>query len=384
MRVTMVIAGLRGGGAERVCVNLANAWVSKGWAVTVVTVTQHGSPPAYNIDPRVARSDIGWPRPARSDELEESVVAPVLRGLDKAGCRELMEEDLTLIAILRRTILATAPDVVVAHIDMTNVRVLAAMNETGVPVVACEHTDTSQVSIGRWQPAREALYRRANAVVGSHRVIADWLSRRGAAARTIPNPLLPPSTVPFKRTEGRRRVITLARLAAEKRLDMLVKAFATLQHEFPEWDLEIYGDGPCRWGLSSLAANMAPGRVHFRGFVNSDYASILAGAELYVSTSWVEGFGNAIWEAMACGIPVVAMDCGAPVRTLVRDGIDGLIVRTNGGAALVEALSSLMGDDAARNALAARAPEVVKRYPIERSLAAWDDLLLEVVGQPAV
>jgi glycosyltransferase involved in cell wall biosynthesis len=100
------------------------------------------------------------------------------------------------------------------------------------------------------------------------------------------------------------------------------------------------------------------------------------GADLFASASWVEGFGNAIWEALACGVPVVAMDCGAPVRSLVRNGVDGIIVRTKG--ALVEALRSLMGDEGLRKALAARALEVLTRFPVEASLQAWDALLDDV------
>lgn len=112
----------------------------------------------------------------------------------------------------------------------------------------------------------------------------------------------------------------------------------------------------------------------------SDTYAILSGADLFVSSSWVEGFGNAIWEALACGVPVVATDCGAPVRSLVRDGVDGLIVRRNGISALSSALGSLMGDEAARKGLAARAPEVLTRFPLDSSLQAWDALLEDVAA----
>jgi peptidoglycan/xylan/chitin deacetylase (PgdA/CDA1 family) len=108
--------------------------------------------------------------------------------------------------------------------------------------------------------------------------------------------------------------------------------------------------------------------------------SAVGGADIFVSSSWVEGFGNAIWEALACGVPVVAMECGAPVRTLVRDGIDGLIVGESSAQALALALASLMGDEAARSSLAARAGEVVMRFPLESSLRAWDELLEEVTA----
>ena len=386
MRITTVIGSLSGGGAERVCVNLANAWAARGRHVTILTVAQRGATPAYPVDSRVERRDVGWPREARAEELNTGSVATLLRGLQRANCLKLVEQ-ITLIAMLRRAILATAPDVVVAHIDMTNVRVLVAMHETGVPVIACEHTDTSQVSFGQWQNARESLYRRANAVVAPHQASAEWLARRGAAACAIHNPLVaPPSSVHDARIgeqrgeQRRRRLVTLARLSPEKRVDLPIRAFASIARDFPEWDLEVYGDGPLHASLAQLVEEIAPERVHLRGFVTGAYG-ILGAADLFVSSSWVQGFGNAIWEALACGIPVVAMDCGAAVRSLVRDGIDGWIVRTNSIKALASALASLMGNDAARAALAARAPEVLTRFSLEASLKMWETLLDKVVVQ---
>jgi GalNAc-alpha-(1->4)-GalNAc-alpha-(1->3)-diNAcBac-PP-undecaprenol alpha-1,4-N-acetyl-D-galactosaminyltransferase len=374
MRITTVIGGLTGGGAERVCVNLANAWAGRGRRVTILTVTRNSKGSAYFIDPRVEQRSLGWPRNAHSVELNFISIEPVHRGLLEAGCPEMVEQ-IPLIAMLRNAILATAPDVVVAHIDMTNLRVLAAMHETGIPVIACEHTDTSQISIGQWQNAREALYRRARAVVATHSTIADWLTRRGAVAFAIPNPLFAPPQVSIERNGDCHRLVTLARLSPEKRIDLLIQAFAKIAGDFPKWALEIYGVGPLRASLARLVDELAPGRIHLRGFTSDPYA-ILKGADLFASTSWVEGFGNAIWEALACGVPVVAMDCGAPVRSLVRNGVDGMIVRTKG--ALVEALRSLMGDEGLRKALAARALEVLTRFPVEASLKAWDALLDDV------
>jgi len=382
MRITTVIAGLSGGGAERVCVNLANAWAARGWDVTILTVSQKTAASAYTIDSCVRRRDIGWPRGADRKELNANSLAPVLRGLHGVACFEIIWE-MPLLAMLRYAILATTPNVVVAHIDFTNVRVLAAMHETGIPVIACEHTDTSQFSIGSWQNTREALYRRARAVVAPHPAIAEWLKLRGAWAYAIPNPLNAPPSICVERTGGRQRLVTLTRLSPEKRVDLLVRAFASIVGYFPEWDLEVYGNGPLRMPLARLVEELAPGRVQLRGFTNAAYA-VLRGADLFVSASWVEGFGNAIWEALACGVPVVAIDCGAPVRSLVRDGIDGLIVHTDSTEALASALASLMGNETARNALAARASEVLTRFSFESSLEAWDALLDDVAGRREV
>ena len=210
MRVTLVIAGLGGGGAERVCINLANAWAAQGKHATILTISQNRRAPAYTIDARVELRDIGWPRAARSNELNHIAIAPVLRLLHSARCPQLIH-DITMLAMLRHAILATKPDVAVAFIDRTNVRVIAAMPETGVPVVACEQTDTRRVSLRLLQGAREELYRRAAAVVAPDPVIAQWLAGKGARARAIANPLTPPSK-PKRRSKDKtkacRHVVT--------------------------------------------------------------------------------------------------------------------------------------------------------------------------------
>src|SRR6185312_10857611 len=124
-----------------------------------------------------------------------------------------------LMTALRAAILGMSPDVVVSHMDLTNVRVLGAIGDTHIPIVACEHTDPNRNYLGAWQNAREVLYRRrAAAVVAPHDSIAAWLERRGVAGvHVIANPLLP--LQPLRpRARERRRLITLGRLSPEKRI----------------------------------------------------------------------------------------------------------------------------------------------------------------------
>jgi GalNAc-alpha-(1->4)-GalNAc-alpha-(1->3)-diNAcBac-PP-undecaprenol alpha-1,4-N-acetyl-D-galactosaminyltransferase len=400
MRLTIVISSLKGGGAERVAVNLANAWAGQRHAVTMLTTSQRDAPPSCAVDGRVVRRDLGWPSAFAEQDVATQSVAAVLRGMQRTLSTDLLSQTL-LLASLREAILLTEPDVVVAHIDVTNIRVLAALHETNVPVIACEHTDAQRVHLGAWQSARNALYPHAHAVVAPHASIARWFVDRGMPAVAIANPLVAP--VPVARSlSARRRLVTLTRLSREKRVDLLLHAFARVTGEVrlassapdyaerldcgvatafvPEWDLEIYGDGPLRASLESLAPSP---RVRFRGFTSDPYGA-LRDADLFVSSSGVEGFGNAIWEALACGLPVVAVDCGAPVRSLVRHGIDGLLVPDSTVASLASALRTLMADDELRQRYASRAAEVVTRWPMAAALEAWDVLLANALQRQEV
>jgi glycosyltransferase involved in cell wall biosynthesis len=388
MRITIVIAGLGGGGAERVCVNLANAWVERGYKPTILTISQNSRPPAYAIDARVELRDVGWPRWARSYELNAEAIAPILRGLQAAGCPELIH-DIKMLALLRHAILATQPDVVVSLIDQTNVRVLAATYEARAPVIVCEVTDARRVTLRAWQRPRDVLYHRAATVVALDEAIADWFTARGYRARAIPCPLVGPSAAismhsTATRTasasirtdsDSRKRVITLSRLSIEKRPEWLLRAFASLADNYPDWDLDCYGLGPQKNTLEHLAEKLAPpGRIRFHGFTTDPYAA-LTNADIFVSASRIEGFGNAIWEALASGVPVIAMDAGPSIAKLVRHGIDGLVVKEHTMPALAAALERLMSNDAERKSFALRAPEVTDRFSLAAALTAWDELL---------
>ena len=372
MRITLVIGGLGGGGAERVCINLANCWVERGHHVTLLTV-YHTATPAYAIDSRVLRRSLDWPRLPRKEELNPAAIESIQRGLQKAHCEQQLAREITYFAVLRHRILAQKPDVVVSHMDITNLHVLVAMHEADVPVIACEHTDATRVSIGWWQTVRAPLLPRARFIVTPHAESAGWFSKYDVQVVRISNPLIPPPELSFEHNGHRRRLVSLARLSADKRPDLSVYAFASIAENFPAWDFEIYGDGPMRTTVANIIERLAPGRIHLRGFTKNPY-DVLRGADLFVSTSWVEGFGNSIWEAMACGVPVVATEAGTTIRSLVRDRIDGMISNDT-IPALARDMATLMHDDQKRAAMAKRAGEVVDRFSLEESLSAWDKLL---------
>jgi glycosyltransferase involved in cell wall biosynthesis len=381
MRITIVIAGLGGGGAERVAVNLANAWSIRGYQPTLLTISQKSIPPAYVVDDGVGLRDLGWPRATREYELNAREVAPIVRGL-KANDSNVLMCDLPMLASLRYAILRTEPDVVVSFITQTNVRVLAALHESKVPVIVNEVTDARRLYIRDWPRPRDMFYRHAAHVVATDPVIAEWFAARGARATGIHNPLQAPTAfteppaapIPTNRT-SRKRVITLSRLSSEKRVEWLVRAFAALVDRFPDWDLEVYGHGAQRNFLEHLGEDLAPpGRIRICGFTHEAF-QVLAGADIYVSASWIEGFGNSIWEALACGVPVIAIDAGPSIPRLVRHEIDGLVVRDNSVAGLTAALERLMANENARKNCAAHAPEVVDRFSMQAALQQWDELL---------
>jgi len=137
-------------------------------------------------------------------------------------------------------------------------------------------------------------------------------------------------------------VVVAGRLAAEKGIDVAVRAAADLPDNAV---LHVAGDGPARAELERLADDVAPDRVRFHGRLTKDVLLELVRscAVAIVPSRWYENQPMAVLEALGCGVPVVASDLGG-LPELIRPGIDGDLVPHDDPAALAAAVGALVAD----------------------------------------
>src|SRR5437899_415320 len=358
MRLTLVIASLRcGGGAERAMAILASAWAERGEDVTLITFDCDGAP-SHPLHPRVQRQNLD--RVASSKNL--------LQGLRRNWSR---------IRALRRAIRASRPDIVASLIDQTNVLTLIAARGFGVPVVIGEQIDPSRYDIGPiWTLLRRWLYPRADALVCPARgSLARFQSMIKVRGRVIANPFELPrqrARLDASRSNG-HTVVAMGRLVYQKGFDLLLDAFSTIAAKHPDWSLTVLGEGPLREELEARTAALGLSqRVRWPGYLN-DPVPLLGAADMFVFSSRFEGFGLALAEAMACGLPVVSFDCPEGPGEIIRNGVDGVLVPAEDTGALAAALDRLMSNPEERRRLAARAPEVAVRFSLERILGMWQE-----------
>lgn len=368
MRRTFVVSSMTGGGAARGLVNLANHWAARGETVEIVTLHQPCADDVYLLDPAIKRHDLGSVEPSA-----ESMSA-VLALLARIRASAAIAAHAPIIARLRDALCRSASDVAIGVVDVTNVRLLAATRGLPMRVVVSECADPAAYSIGMWESAQRLLYPHADAVVCLTAEHASFFRQRGVErVHAIAYPAL--AAPPRNGRPRERLIVSLTRFAWEKGVDLLIRAFADVAPMHPEWRVEIYGDGPLQSEIEQLIASLhLEGRVRLAGMTRDVYEP-LARAELFALTSETEGIPNALCEAMAAGVTPVVTECGPGVRMVIREGIDGVIVRPRRREAFAAALHELMCDDGARARLGARAPEVVTRFPVERIAAEWDDVI---------
>lgn len=360
-KILLVLPSLTGGGAERVAVLLTHGWLSRGHHVSVVTVYGRDHD-FFELPRRVERVALDLGR------IRSSWVQKITGNWQR-------------IRALRKAIRQTRPDVVISFIHQTNVLTLLASRGLGIPVVVTEHIDPARERLPwRWELLRRLFYRGAFQLVSVSEAIDAkfaWLPPQRRSV--IYNPISlaeiraqqsEPMNLPWPHT-----LIAVGRLMPQKGFDLLLPAFAALAAEFPDWGLVILGEGSERPHLEAVVEDLnLRGRVRLPGLLHQPYAA-LKQADLFVLSSRHEGFGNALVEAMACGLPVISTDCWAISPGIVQDGVDGLLVPAEDVPALTAALRTLMSDPARRQQLGQAAAETAKRYDLESIMRCWQPLL---------
>ena len=228
------------------------------------------------------------------------------------------------------------------------------------------------------------LWRDAHAVVANSLGLAD-LARRHAPNQSIG--VIPAGAdiagIAAKQNYASSldiQLLFVGRLVKQKGLDVLLEALARISPAL-RWKLTLVGDGPEWATLAGQAARFKfPERVSLRGWVNKEELAVYYGAaDIFVLPSRDEGMANALLEAMAAGLPVVATRIAGTNEVMI-DGVTGLLAEAGDPETLANALTALMTDPAKRESFgrAARA-RVATAYDWNVIATQWAEVLEDAI-----
>ena len=298
-----------------------------------------------------------------------------------------------------RAIDAFEPDLIhVATEAMLGYKALRHGLASGVPVVSSFHTNfdqyTNHYGVG-W--ARGLIWRylrwfhnlSVETYVPSMATIADLSARgfermvlwpRGVDGSTFRPDRPGRSSVRVGLGIGPEDVVIghVGRLAAEKNVDYLGDALARVVEARPAARILIVGDGPSRPALEARLGTSA----HFAGYRSgADLADYYAAADLFAFASKTETFGNVVLEAMASGLPVVALRAGGPGE-VVRDGLTGILLDPDVPPAdFAAVLVGLVDDGSRRRELAISARDYALSQTWEAIMGGLRERYLRIVGE---
>lgn len=289
---------------------------------------------------------------------------------------------------VRRVLSDLVPDVIHVHEPTVPWVSMAAVTSRVAPTVATFHAwsehGRAYRSIG---PLAGQLLRSLDARIAVSQAAAAFHARALALSpddfTVIPNGLDVARFArarPYRSLQGHPSLLFVGRLEPRKGLVQLVRAFVLLKANHPMLRLYVVGDGPQRDRCQQLLPTRLRSDVVFLGRVdNMELPRLYASANLYVSPALGgESFGIVLAEAMAAGVTVVASDLPG-FRSVVDDGVNGVLVAPGDPAALARVLSGLLDNPSAAAALATQARADVARFDWSRVAARVRASYVEVV-----
>ena len=368
MKLLFVIKtlALAGGGTERVVADVTAALAERGHDITLVSFDRPEDEPFYRLHPAVRRRPLGIGDTRRRTGMGEAV---------------------RRMAALRRLVGETRPDVTVGFMHSVYIPLGLALLGTGIPLVASEHISYAHY---RTVPLQAPLLRLApflaQAITAISPAIRDGFPSSIRKHMTVvPNPVS--ANVRARadvRGEDRtsRTLLAVGRLEDQKDHRTLIRAFAEIAGDFPDWRLRIVGEGELRPDLEALVRrHRLEGRVALPGAI-SEIGEEYEAAQLFVMSSSYESFGLTSAEALAHGLPVIGFaDCPG-TNELVQEGVNGRLVEgADRATALAAGLAGLMRSPGERERLGAAGPASIECFAPERITDVWEALLNRVIAR---
>jgi len=391
-RIALFPGSLAGGGAERVVLDLANAFTKRGHAVDLVLSLRRGEL-VSEIPDSVRVVELGTAGPIhvfrtlfRLPSHTRRVILPAMIRRRRKKIRSLPR--------LERYLREQRPDVLMATTDMANLLALwggwLARSSTRLFIKA-------DVNLTTWiddaiDPLRRALpqliaawYPRAHGIVAVSAGLADELAQIAAIPRNritvIYNPIdcrriadLAAEDLADQWFQPGQPPVVLAagRLHAQKDYPTLLRAFARLRTNRPA-RLVILGEGSERARLELLVKELGVAAdVRLPGFEKNPFAYMARAAAFVLSSEW-EGLSNVLIEALACGCPVVSTDCPHGPGEVLDGGRYGMLVQARDPDSLAQAIGRTLD----RTADPEKAKQRAKQFDIEAVSDRYLNFLFE-------
>ena len=353
-RITVFVGGFSGGGAERVACNLANYLCDSGYQVNMIGLSP--APNEYELSKSINKVYL-IDRKERTNKIHDFLV--IRKRLKEYVVKN---QDMSCYVVFLPVMIA----LLISLRKYTKSRII--MSERNAPT-----------SYGlMMQKLMKRAARKCDGLVVQTREISDWygdVKNKAIIQNAINKDIVFP-----KRERVKNKIVAVGRLEVQKNYPDMIKAFAIYSKKFPNYHLEIYGKGDQEDLIRNLIQEYGlGGKVKLMGF-SSNVSQQIADAGCFVMTSSYEGMPNALIEAMCVGLPCVVTDCdGGGARALIKNGENGLLIKSGDIDGLAHGIEKVMSDDNFAKKLSKNAILLRNELAYDKIYGKWRSFIEEII-----
>lgn len=353
-KILFYIHSLNKGGAERVLLTLAE---KLNETYEIVILTDVFDEKEYALPQGIRRIDLGG-------YMEQ------IFGVRISAIKRLMA--------IRQCCKKENPDKIISFMASSSIRAVLANIFTRRKVIVTIRSNPYD-DYGNWKKRvwLQSIYALAEKIVCQTEYQTEFFGKLlRKKCIVIPNPLFADFYLPPYTGECEKQIVSVGRLYDYKNQKLLIRAFAKIAEEFPEYSATIWGEGPYRKALEEEIERCGMKDRIFLPGDSSEVAEGIGKASLFVLPSDTEGMPNALMEAMALGIAVIATDCpcGGP-KSLIQHGVNGMLCEVGNVNDLAERMKEILEDANLRKELGKNALAIREECHVDRISEKWSQII---------
>lgn len=369
MKIAYCIAGTRhSGGMERVLANKANYLVKQGYEVVIITTDQRDAPSFFPLNKKIKCYDLGI-------NYEENNGRSFFNKLIHYPGKQRKHKK-RLIDLLKKE----KPDITISMF-CNDISFMPHIKDGSKKILEIHFSKYKRIQYGRkglWKLADRWLSRQDEKwvrrfdkfVVLTEEDRRYWGNLHNITVIPNARTFTPSQTADMKN----KKVIAVGRYTYQKGFERLIEAWHLIIPDFPDWRLEIVGDGEQRAMLKEMTARYGIENSVVLVPANNEIEKHYLSSSVYAMTSRYEGLPMVLLEAQAFGLPIISFNCKCGPSDIVDNGKNGFLVQESDIPAFASQLRKVMADIELRKKMSRNALETSKKFSVEPVMSRWMQL----------
>ena len=313
-----MISSLSGGGAENVCISIANSFANNNWTVDLVILNLNDDVFSNRLSNKINLTVLNV-KHARSS------IIPLLKYIYQKRVNNVLvfNYELSVILVILRTILKLKINIITRNINTISIKI----KKFGEQNFWTRYVVKNLIKY---------FYQKSDHIVNQCEYMQNdlitYFPKVSKNSSVIFNPLPEHlsnfiKNCDFNKIIKRNYLLCVGRLEKQKAFHLAIKAFAGISEEFPNLRLKIVGKGILENDLKQEASKLnILNKIDFEGFQKNIIPYYLY-ANATLLTSSYEGYPNVLIESIAMNTPVISFDCPGGPNEIINNGINGFLVK---------------------------------------------------------